>query len=75
VPWPARQLIKRRMRSTEEGAQTSLYCAASPELAADSGYYYDDCRRRTPSAAVTAELAGELWDQSETWVAVSASGS
>jgi NAD(P)-dependent dehydrogenase (short-subunit alcohol dehydrogenase family) len=73
VPWPARHLMKRRMRSTEDGARTSLYCAASPDVAADSGYYYDDCRRRTPSGAATAELGGELWNRTEAWVAATAS--
>ena len=33
VPWPLRRLIRLRMRSPVEGAQTSLYCATSPELA------------------------------------------
>jgi NAD(P)-dependent dehydrogenase (short-subunit alcohol dehydrogenase family) len=33
VPWPARPIIKRRMLSTEQGAATSIYCAASPDVA------------------------------------------
>jgi retinol dehydrogenase 12 len=39
VPWPIRPLIKLRMRSPEQGAQTSLYCATEPELEAQSGLY------------------------------------
>ena len=68
VPWPVRPLIKRRMRSPAEGARTSLYCATSPEVANESGHYYDDCRRKEPSAIATPQLAAELWDRSIVWV-------
>ncbi len=68
VPWPIRPLMKRGMRSPAEGAKTSLYCATSPEVAAESGQYYDDCRHKEPSAAATPELASELWDRSIAWV-------
>jgi retinol dehydrogenase 12 len=68
VPWPVRPLMKRRMITTEEGARTSLYCAATSEVAADSGLFYDNCRRREASSVATAELAGELWRRSEEWV-------
>jgi NAD(P)-dependent dehydrogenase (short-subunit alcohol dehydrogenase family) len=68
VPWPVRPLIKRRMITTEEGARTPLYCAASGEVAADSGLFYDNCRRREPSSVATAPLARELWRRSEEWV-------
>jgi retinol dehydrogenase-12 len=68
VPWPVRPLITRRMRSPAEGAQTSLYCATSPEVANESGLYYDDCKRTEPSAIATPELAAELWDHSTSWV-------
>jgi NAD(P)-dependent dehydrogenase (short-subunit alcohol dehydrogenase family) len=68
VPWPVRPLIKRRMGSPAEGARTSLYCATSPEVANESGHYYDDCRRKEPSAVATPQLASELWDRSVAWV-------
>jgi NAD(P)-dependent dehydrogenase (short-subunit alcohol dehydrogenase family) len=68
VPWPVRPLIKRRMLSTEEGAATSLYCATSPDVATDSGHYYDDCRLTEPSPLATPKLAAELWDRSCGWV-------
>jgi retinol dehydrogenase 12 len=68
VPWPVRPLIKRRMIAPEEGARTPLYCATSGEVAADSGLFYDNCRRREPSSVATAELAGELWRRSEEWI-------
>jgi NAD(P)-dependent dehydrogenase (short-subunit alcohol dehydrogenase family) len=68
VPWPMRSLIKLRMRSPEEGAKTSLYCATSPELANESGRYYDNARRKEPSSSVTSELAAELWERSADWI-------
>lgn len=67
VPWPVRPLIKRRMISTEQGAQTTLYCATSPDVAEVSGRFYDNCRERQPSPAATAELARLLWERSADW--------
>lgn len=68
VPWPIRSLIKRRMISTDDGAQTSLYCATSPEVAGQSGDYYDDSKLKPPGEAATPELATELWRRSTEWV-------
>lgn len=68
VPWPARTLMKLRMRSPEQGAKTSLYCATSPDIANESGHYYDNAQRRQPGVAATPELADELWNRSTTWV-------
>ena len=67
VPWPARSLVTRRMLTVDQGAQTSLYCATSPELAEASGRYYDDCAEREPSRVATPELAGQLWQRSAEW--------
>lgn len=69
VPWPARQIMTRRMLTIEQGARTSLYCATAPELAGVSGGYYDDCRQDSASAFATTELAAELWKHSEEWAA------
>jgi len=69
VPWPVRPLITRRMLSVDEGAATSLYCATSPEVAEDSGLFYDKCAPRPASQVATPELAAELWQRSETWTA------
>jgi NAD(P)-dependent dehydrogenase (short-subunit alcohol dehydrogenase family) len=69
VPWPVRPLIKRRMESPEQGARTSLYCATAPEVAGESGQYYDECRRKEPAASATASLAAELWRRSSEWTA------
>jgi retinol dehydrogenase-12 len=68
VPWPIRPLMKLRMRSPTQGAQTSVYCATAPEVAGDSGLYYDDYRRKEPSRHATPERAAELWERSEAWV-------
>lgn len=70
VPWPFDKLIKRFMITTEQGAATSLYCATEPSLANESGLYYDNCKRKTPTAlAQDKALAQRLWEASERWVA------
>ncbi|HEX4336823.1 MAG TPA: SDR family oxidoreductase [Polyangiaceae bacterium] len=70
VPWPIRPLIKMRMISTEEGAKTTLYCATSPDVAGQTGLYYDECRTKEPSPlARDAELAERLFVESERWTA------
>ena len=72
VPWPARQIMTRKMLTIEQGARTSLYCATSPELAGRSGGYYDDCKQADPSPVATPELAARLWEFSERWTAAPA---
>lgn len=67
VPWPIRPLMKLRMRSPAEGAKTPVYCASAPEIADETGLYYQDCRRREPGKAVSAALAAELWERSAGW--------
>jgi NAD(P)-dependent dehydrogenase (short-subunit alcohol dehydrogenase family) len=70
VPWPFRSIMKRKMLSTDEGAKTTLYCATSPDVAAQSGFYYDECRVKEPSRlAQDATLAERLWTESERWTA------
>jgi retinol dehydrogenase-12 len=68
VPFGLRHVMKLFMKSTEQGALTSLYCATSPDVAGDTGRYYDNQREKTPSKVVTPELAAELWERSEAWV-------
>jgi retinol dehydrogenase 12 len=70
VPWPFRSLIKLGMISPEEGAMTSLHCATSVEAGAQTGLYYDKQQPKEPSKlAQDAQLAAELWAQSEKWIA------
>jgi retinol dehydrogenase 12 len=70
VPWPVRPLVTRRMLTVDQGAQTSLYCATSPSVAADSGLFYDKCAVRAASPVATPELGRALWERSEAWTTV-----
>jgi retinol dehydrogenase-12 len=70
VPWPVRPLVTRNMLTVEQGAQTSLYCATSPAVAADSGLFYDKCAVRAASPVATPELGQALWERSEAWTTV-----
>jgi len=71
VPWPIRPLIKLFMKSNEQGAATTLWCATSPEVAEETGQYYDDCTRYNPSQlGRDEELARELWRRSVEWTGV-----
>lgn len=67
LPGPVAWFMKLFMRSTDEGAKTSVWCATAPELANESGKYYDDCKEKEPSKFATPELAAELWEKSEEW--------
>jgi NAD(P)-dependent dehydrogenase (short-subunit alcohol dehydrogenase family) len=61
----------RRLKSSEEGAQPSLFAACEPGLEEHSGGYVDeDGAFLEPSPVATPELARELWDHSEAWVAL-----
>jgi retinol dehydrogenase-12 len=60
--------MKSFMRSNDEGAATSIWCATAPELTEHTGRYYDDCSEREPSALAKDDaLAQELWQHSEDW--------
>lgn len=70
IPWPFRGIMKLFMITNEEGAKTSIHCAAAPEVAADDGLFYDKLRPRDPSRiARDPALATELWDKSMELVA------
>jgi retinol dehydrogenase 12 len=70
VPRLARPFITRRMLTTEQGAATSLYCATSPAVAADSGLFYDKSAVKEPSPVATQELAAQLWKRCAEWTGV-----
>lgn len=54
------------LKSTEQGAATSVYAATAPELAGKSGAYLVNCDIAEPSAqAQDAELARKLWAVTE----------
>jgi NAD(P)-dependent dehydrogenase (short-subunit alcohol dehydrogenase family) len=67
VPWPARGLIKRRMLTVEQGSVTSVHCATSDAVAAETGLYYDKCAVRAPNPVATPELGELLWKYSTEW--------
>jgi retinol dehydrogenase-12 len=67
VPRPVRGLLTARMLTTAQGAQTTLYCATAPEVAGQTGLFYDASQPREPSAAATASLGKILWERSEAW--------
>jgi dehydrogenase/reductase SDR family protein 13 len=74
VPGPLRWVIKKFMISPEEGAQASLRCATDPELAAQTGRYYDvGGKEKEPNrVANDVELARTLWTKSAEWTGLSA---
>jgi retinol dehydrogenase-12 len=67
VPRLARPFITRRMLTIEQGAVTSVYCATSPAVAADSGLFYDKCAAKAASPVATQALAEQLWKHSAEW--------
>lgn len=51
--------------SSEEGAQTSLYCAVSSDLEGVSGKYFNECRETVSSqVSYDRDAAEKLWDLS-----------
>jgi NAD(P)-dependent dehydrogenase (short-subunit alcohol dehydrogenase family) len=68
-PWYVRWFMKLArpfLTDPEDGAQTCLYLATSPEVADSTGTYFEDEQPRQPSSTATdEELARELWQTSE----------
>jgi NAD(P)-dependent dehydrogenase (short-subunit alcohol dehydrogenase family) len=64
---PVNAVVGLAMKSTHEGAKTQVWCATAPELAGESGKYYDNCKETPASPVATPELAAELWERSEAW--------
>ncbi|XP_046797244.1 retinol dehydrogenase 12 isoform X2 [Gallus gallus] len=60
-------LISPFIKSAEQGAVSTIYCAVSEEVSGISGKYFDsDCSLTLPSAAARdAGLARKLWEESE----------
>jgi NAD(P)-dependent dehydrogenase (short-subunit alcohol dehydrogenase family) len=74
LPAPLRWTVKKFMLSPEEGARASLRCATAPELAGETGRYYDvgGEERRPSRLAEDAALAAELWRKSAEWTSLPA---
>lgn len=59
---PVKWLINRVAKNVEEGAQTSIYLASSPEVEGVTGKYFVDCKPVPSSAASYDEAAARrLW--------------
>lgn len=53
------------MKTPQQGAQTTIFCAVDETTANQNGLYYDDCKVATPpKAAQDVEMARKLWDVS-----------
>jgi NAD(P)-dependent dehydrogenase (short-subunit alcohol dehydrogenase family) len=63
VPGKAIRLAYIGAKSPEEGAETSVYLASSPEVAGLSGLYFTDCQpTRSSEASYDEEAAYRLWE-------------
>ncbi|KAM6132370.1 retinol dehydrogenase 13-like [Pterocles gutturalis] len=60
-------LLRPFMKSAEQGAVSTIFCAVAEEVSGVTGKYFDsDCRLVLPSAAARdASLARQLWEESE----------
>jgi NAD(P)-dependent dehydrogenase (short-subunit alcohol dehydrogenase family) len=62
------RLLKPFMRTAEDGAATTLYCATAPDCARQTGLYYADRAVLDPSRVAQDDaLAQRLWDESLCW--------
>jgi len=58
------------MKTVNQGAATTLYCAFAPGLERYSGSYFDNCKPgKTSAAGHNSQLAEALWDFSSKLVA------
>jgi NAD(P)-dependent dehydrogenase (short-subunit alcohol dehydrogenase family) len=74
VPAPFRWVMKKFMWTPEQGAQSTIRAATAPELATETGRYYDkDGREKRPNrVADDIELASALWSKSAEWTGLPA---
>ncbi|XP_074051130.1 retinol dehydrogenase 14 [Macrotis lagotis] len=73
IPWPLRPLFHlvswAFFKSPEEGAQTAVYLASSPEVEGVSGKYFGNCKEEPLlPIAMDDSVARKLWDISEVMV-------
>jgi len=74
VPGPVRWLMKKFMWTPEQGAQSTIRAATAPELAKETGRYYNkDGREKKPNrVADDLELQHQLWSKSAEWTGLPA---
>ncbi len=54
------------LKTSKDGAQTTITCAVDPMLEGETGKYYSDCKEHDTSPAAKDDLiAKQLWDISE----------
>ncbi len=70
IPNPFRWLFMQTMRTSEQGAFTTVHCAALKESELETGAYYNDCAVRAPNPLVLDATARQtMRDRSLEWVA------
>lgn len=63
--YPMKLITKGFFKTPEQGAQTTIHCAVSEELAGVSGKYFMDCKEHSLSTAASdMEKAKKLWEAS-----------
>jgi retinol dehydrogenase-12 len=74
LPSPVRWIVKKFMITPEQGARSSIHCATAPELATESGRYYNfDTKEKRPNRlADDVDLARQLWEKSAEWTGLPA---
>lgn len=56
------------LKTPRQGAQTTIYCALSPDLEKVSGKYFSDSKEQEPAPqALDVDAAKRLWTISERW--------
>jgi hypothetical protein len=72
VPFPfsiLMEVYKMSLRTLEEGIQTILYCALSPDLEGVTGRYYRNCKEGKPVSGVYDEKwQSIMWEESKKMV-------
>jgi NAD(P)-dependent dehydrogenase (short-subunit alcohol dehydrogenase family) len=67
------QIIRPFLRTPEQGAETLIHVASSPDVARVTGRYFADCReKRSSAASYDVEAARRLWALSEQLTGITA---
>jgi NAD(P)-dependent dehydrogenase (short-subunit alcohol dehydrogenase family) len=70
LPRPLQRMFANKGMSIEEGADTPVWAASDPELEVTSGGFYGKRSTRSISdLAADEDLADEMWDRTEVWLA------
>ena len=70
LPRPLRRMFANKGMSIEEGADTPVWAASESELEGTSGGFYGKRSARSISdLAADKDLADEMWDRTEAWLA------